>query len=185
MHDFKILYGKHGSYLIGFSNLREKLGTVFLQLHANFGPKNFNLFKDFAESWPKEIPLAIEVRHKDWFEDFSVFNEYTNLLEENEIANVLVDTAGRRDMVHNRLTNNEAFIRYVGANHPTDYDRLDEWIEKLKEWVDAGLENIHFFIHQNLEKESPLLASHFIKNLNEIFDAKLKVPNEESQTTLL
>lgn len=167
------------SYIDHFSNLQEKLGTIFLQLHSNFGPKNFNILQDFVESWPKNIPLALEVRHKDWFSDPWVSNEYQQLLEENNIANVIVDTAGRRDMLHMRLTNNETFIRYVGANHPTDYDRLDDWILKLKEWTDAGLQNINFFIHQNLEEASPLLAAYFIKNLNAEFGLDLKIPKEK------
>jgi len=83
-----------------------------------------------------------------------------------------------------RLTNNEAFIRYVGANHPSDYDRLDDWVIRLKEWSDLGLRNIHFFIHQNLEVESPLLASYFIKKLNETLNTDLKLPNQEQQTSL-
>lgn len=167
-------------YLDNASNLEEKLGTIFLQLHSNFGPKNFDKLQNFAVSWPNGIPLAIEVRHPDWFEDTVVFDEFTQLLEENNIANVLVDTAGRRDMVHMRLTNNEAFVRYVGANHPTDYSRLDEWVERLKQWSDLGLQNIHFFIHQNLEVESPLLAAYFIKKLNKELGIDLKVPNEEN-----
>jgi len=172
------------SYLYNFSNLQEKLGTIFLQMHANFGPKNFNALQNFVESWPKETPLAVEVRHKDWFVDKAVAEDFFQLLEEHNIANVIVDTAGRRDMMHMRLTNNEAFIRYVGANHPTDYDRLNDWINKLKEWVDAGLKNIHFFIHQNLEKESPLLASHFIKKFNSELKLDLLLPNNnDSQTT--
>lgn len=175
------------SYLYNFSNLQEKLGTTFLQLHANFGPKNFNALQNFIESWPKETPLAVEVRHKDWFADKVIAEDYYQLLEDNNVANIIVDTAGRRDMMHMRLTNNEAFVRYVGANHPTDYDRLDDWINTLKKWVDSGLQNIHFFIHQNLEKESPLLAAHFIKNLNSTFDMNLKIPNDDTngQTSLL
>ena len=92
------------------------------------------------------------------------------------MANVLVDTAGRRDMLHMRLTNNEAFIRYVGANHPTDYPRLDDWVERLKVWKNKGLKNIHFFVHQNIEKESPLLSAYFIDNLNKELGANLVIP---------
>ena len=40
------------------------------------------------------------------------------------ISNVIVDTAGRRDLMHMRLTNPTAFVRYVGANHESDYTRL-------------------------------------------------------------
>ncbi|SEE43229.1 Uncharacterized conserved protein YecE, DUF72 family [Tenacibaculum sp. MAR_2010_89] len=167
-------------YIDNALRLEEKLGTVFLQMHSNFGSKNFSKIENFVKSWPNEIPLAVEVRHPDWYTDKSIFEEYTQLLEENNVANVLVDTAGRRDMLHMRLTNNEAFIRYVGANHISDYSRLDDWVVRLKEWTDLGLKNIHFFIHQNLEVESPLLASYFIKKLNKELSINLKIPNEDT-----
>jgi hypothetical protein len=42
-------------------------------------------------------------------------------------------------------------------------------------------------VHQNLEKESPLLTAHFIKNLNASLGTDLKIPNDTSggQTSLL
>ncbi|XLS27470.1 DUF72 domain-containing protein [Flavobacteriaceae bacterium M23B6Z8] len=164
------------TYLDAAMNLEDKLGTFFLQMHNNFGPKNWDRVVAFVNYWPKNIPLAIEFRHTDWFNDEKVANELYHLLEENNMANVLVDTAGRRDLLHMRLTNNEAFIRYVGANHKTDYDRLDDWVVRLESWIKAGLENIHFFIHQNLEVESPLLSAYFIKKLNETLGTNLKIP---------
>ncbi|WP_435625626.1 DUF72 domain-containing protein [Flagellimonas sp.] len=163
-------------YLEVTSLLKDKLGTIFLQMHNNFNPKNWDRVVHFVEYWPKEFPLAMEFRHTDWFNDEKVAQELYHLLEENNIANVLVDTAGRRDLMHMRLTNNEAFIRYVGANHPTDYPRLDDWVERLKTWNSQGLQNVHFFVHQNLELESPLLSAYFIERLNKNFNAGLKVP---------
>ncbi|MGB1042369.1 MAG: DUF72 domain-containing protein [Tenacibaculum sp.] len=165
--------------------LEDKLGTIFLQMHENFGPDNFSVLENFVVSWPKEIPLAIELRHKEWYNNAAIFNAYTQLLEENKITNILVDTAGRRDMLHMRLTNNEAFIRFVGANHPSDYSRLDAWVLRLKEWRTLGLENIHFFIHQNIEVESPLLAAYFIKKINASLGVDLRIPNEAQQQQLL
>lgn len=167
------------SYIDNFSNLKEKLGTIFLQLHNNFSPKNFSVLENFVKSWPKDLSLAIECRHTDWFTDKVISNDYFQLLEDNNIANIIVDTAGRRDMLHMRLTNNEAFVRYVGANHHSDYTRLEDWVERLKEWKTMGLKNIHFFIHQNLEKESPLLAAHFVKLLNSELSVSLKIPNQK------
>lgn len=164
------------AYLDAASQLKEKLGTIFLQMHNNFAPKNWDRVVKFVEYWPKEFPLAIEFRHTDWFNDDGVAQELYHLLEENNIANVLVDTAGRRDLMHMRLTNNEAFIRYVGANHPTDYPRLDDWVKKLRSWADAGLRNIHFFVHQNLELESPLLSAYLIDNLNQKLGINLQIP---------
>ena len=164
------------AYLDAASNLKEKLGTIFLQMHNNFGPKNWDRVVRFVEYWPKEFPLAIEFRHTDWFTDKKAAEELYHLLEENKMANIIVDTAGRRDMLHMRLTNNEAFVRYVGANHASDYPRLDDWVNRLCQWKDKGLTNIHFFIHQNLELESPLLSAYFIANLNKKMGVDLNIP---------
>lgn len=165
------------NYLDSVVHFEDKLGTIFLQLRDNFKPKFFERVRDFIENWPEGFPLAVEFRHPDWFHDSSVAEELYQLLEENDVAIVIVDTAGRRDLLHMRLTNSEAFIRYVGANHPSDYTRLDDWVERLKTWSDQGLEQIHFFVHQNEEKASPLLSAHFIKNLNEGIGTDLKVPD--------
>jgi len=118
----------------------------------------------------------MEFRHADWFNDKKVANELFHLLEEHQISNTLVDTAGRRDIMHMRLTNNEAFVRYVGANHETDYARLDDWVKKLAAWEAQGLEHIHFFVHQNMELASPLLAAYFIDKLNKKLGSNLQIP---------
>lgn len=173
------------NYLYNASNLKEKLGTIFLQMHSNFAPKDFDRVVRFVENWPKEIPLAIEFRHTNWYNDEVVSNQLYDLLEKSNISNVIVDTAGRRDLLHMRLTNPTAFVRYVGANHPTDYTRLDDWVKRLKEWQEQGIKEIDFFIHQNIEKESPLLSTYFIKQLNDELGCSLKTPNEDSQQTLL
>ncbi len=163
-------------YLEVTALLREKMGTIFLQMHNNFDPKNWDRVVRFVEYWPKEFPLAMEFRHTDWFIEETVAQELYHLLEENNIANVLVDTAGRRDLMHMRLTNNEAFVRYVGANHPSDYPRLQDWVKRLSTWKELGLQNIHFFVHQNLELESPLLSAHLIKQLNPALACNLTIP---------
>lgn len=173
------------NYLYNASNLKEKLGTIFLQMHNNFAPKDFDRVVHFVENWPKEVALAIEFRHTDWYNDEAVSNQLYDLLETNNISNVIVDTAGRRDLMHMRLTNATAFVRYVGANHPSDYTRLDDWVYRLKEWQEQGIKEIDFFIHQNIEKESPLLSAYFIKKLNAELGSNLKIPNDDSQQTLL
>ena len=172
------------NYLYNASNLKEKLGTIFLQMHSNFAPKDFDKVVHFVEAWPKEIPLAIEFRHTNWYNDNAIAEELYQLLEVNNISNVIVDTAGRRDLLHMRLTNATAFVRYVGANHQSDYSRLDDWVERLKLWKAQGIKEIDFFIHQNIEKESPLLSGYFIKKLNAELECNLTIPNQETQNTL-
>tara|TARA_R110000850_G_scaffold80862_1_gene173505 strand:- start:50054 stop:50929 length:876 start_codon:yes stop_codon:yes gene_type:complete len=163
-------------YLINASNLKEKLQMPFLQMPDNFAPKDINRLEPFFKLFPEDVPLAVEFRHTGWYNDSVVASELYAILESFNISNIITDTAGRRDLLHMRLTSDTAFIRYNGANHKSDYTRLDEWVIRLKEWVDEGLQNIYFFVHQNVEKESPLLSAYFIKKLNDAFGTNLNIP---------
>jgi len=166
-------------------NFDEKLGMVFLQLHDNFKPKDYERLEKFVQDWPKEVPLAIELRNTEWFTDEEVFNTICELFEMNNITNIIVDTAGRRDMLHMRLTTPNAFIRYVGANADSDYARLEDWLKRLTQWKKDGLQNLYFFVHQNIEKASPLLSSHLIKKMNEEWGTDIHIPTlADSQPTL-
>ena len=165
-------------------NFDEKLGMVFLQLHDNFKPKDYERLEKFVKDWPKEIPLAIELRNNEWFSEEEVFEKTMKLFEENNITNIIVDTAGRRDMLHMRLTTTSAFIRYVGANAESDYARLDDWLQRLTDWKKLGLQNLYFFVHQNLEKASPLLSAHFIEQMNKVWGTEIHVPVMADAKTL-
>ena len=160
----------------------KKLGMTFLQMHDNFKPKDMDRLEKFVKEFPKAVPLAIELRNAEWFEDKKAAAAVYQLLEDHGKTNIIVDTAGRRDLLHMRLTSPVAFIRYVGANHESDYSRLDEWIERLKAWKKKGLQDVYFFVHQNIEKESPLLATYFIEKLNKTFKMELTVPSKLNST---
>lgn len=157
-------------------NFDEKLGMVFLQLHDNFKPKDYERLEKFVKDWPKEVPLAIELRNTEWFTDEEVFNTVCELFEMNNVTNIIVDTAGRRDMLHMRLTTPNAFIRYVGANADSDYARLEDWLDRLTKWKKEGLQNLYFFVHQNIEKASPLLSAHLIEKMNKEWKTNIHVP---------
>jgi uncharacterized protein YecE (DUF72 family) len=158
----------------------DRLGIPFLQLHDNFKPKDFDRIEAFMDLYPEKLPLAVEPRNTAWFnpggEDAALSDSFFELLKTRGREAVLVDTLGRRDILHMRLTTGAAFIRFVGANHPTDYVRLDDWVKRIALWREQGLKSLHFFVHQHVEKESPLLSAHFIKNLNKTFNLNLKVP---------
>jgi len=154
----------------------EKLGVSFLQLHDNFKPKDFDRLETFIRKFAASIPLAVEVRNAEWFAHQDIRERLNQLLEETEVANVIVDTAGRRDMLHMRLTTPSAFVRFVGANHPTDKSRLDDWVDRVQEWREAGLQSLYFFVHQNVEVESPLLSSYFIGKLNKALGLNIRGP---------
>lgn len=163
-------------YISAITNFGEKLGMVFLQLHDNFKPKDSDRLEKFVHDWPREIPLAVELRNTDWFADPDIFDRTCEFFEKYRITNIIVDTAGRRDMLHMRLTTPNAFIRYVGANAESDYQRLDDWLARLSTWKKEGLENLYFFVHQNIEKASPLLSAHLIKSMNDAWGTAIHIP---------
>ena len=158
------------------SHLGDRMGVAFLQMHDNFAPKDFDRVQRFAEYWKFDIPVAIELRHHDWYNDSDLFDEWSGLLEKTGVINILVDTAGRRDMMHMRLTSPTAFVRYNGSNDPTDYARLNAWIDRIADWKEKGLRDIYFFVHQVVEEESPKLSAYFIDGLNKKLGMELNVP---------
>lgn len=164
-------------YCDNISNFEDRLGMVFLQLHDNFKYKNYDQLASFIENFPKAIPLAVELRNTEWFNDKAISKKVYTLFEMHNVSNILVDTAGRRDLLHMRLTTPKVFVRYVGANNPqSDRERLDDWANRLKIWVDQGILDIYFFVHQNIELESPFLSAYFIEKLNKQFGQSLQIP---------
>lgn len=165
------------SYIHSISKFEEKLGMCFLQMHPTFKYKSFDNLIEFIKIWPKYIPLAVELRDHEWYQDPHISNELFDLLEKNGIATVITDTAGRRDLIHMNLTTPQCFIRFTGANHSTDYQRLDDWFERIKLWINLGIQDIYFFVHQNMEIESPLLSAYLIKRLNNELGFNIKIPD--------
>ena len=164
-------------YIEAASLLGDNLGACFLQMPENFNAKKFDTLSTYLQNLPEDFPVTLELRHEDWFEDEVVFNETFSLLEETGKGAVITDVAGRRDALHQRLTNDTAFIRFNGYNlHPSDYTRLDEWALRIKEWLDAGLSKVHFYCHQQDETNTPTTCDYIITKLNEVCDLDLKRP---------
>ena len=171
-------------YILALSHLKEKLEMPFVQMHGTFSPKNMDRLVPFFEAIPKDIRIAVEFRHTDWFNDPVVANELYNILDTHQVTNAIVDAAGRRDLLHMRMTTDTAFIRYNGANHDSDYTRLDAWLDRIETWIEQGMQHIYFFVHQNIEKASPLLSAYFIERANKRFGTSLHIPHLDKPPTL-
>ncbi|HEY1009009.1 MAG TPA: DUF72 domain-containing protein [Daejeonella sp.] len=164
-------------YLESISEFGDTLGPAFLQLSDNFGPKNFDILKEYLEHLPKDYDVFVEVRHKDWYADPVARKDLFEMMRDLKKGSIITDASGRRDCVHMELTIPDAFIRFVGNGlHPTDFSRIDEWVERLGKWSDQGLNKIYFFLHQHDEKDTPILADYTINKLNERLGTDLKRP---------
>ncbi len=154
-----------------------KLGTSFLQLPPTFNTKGLNYLLEFLDVNPIR-KLAIELRHESWFEEGNEeLKTLCNYLYKNNISLVITDVAGRRDVLHQRLTNKTAFIRFVANDlHATDYTRMNEWVQRLNEWIQQGLEEFYFFMHSPDKGLTADLAVYFINRLNKVVGLKMKAP---------
>jgi uncharacterized protein YecE (DUF72 family) len=130
------------------SGLKEKLGPCFLQLPPYFSPDNLDILEAFFQAWPKEIALHLEFRHEDWYLPPTI-DKLSELLTVHQKGIVMTDVAGRRDVLTISATTDVIFVRFVGnSGHPSDGERLKQWVIALSEWVDAGIQEIYFFLHQ-------------------------------------
>jgi hypothetical protein len=83
-----------------------------------------------------------------------------------------------------RLTTSSVFVRFTAANHPVDNQRLDDWADRLVFWIENGLEEIDFFIHQNADVENPLLANSFRDKMTERLGKDISVSLKTDNPTL-
>lgn len=164
------------AFLLTLDAFRNNLGSVFLALNPNIGVKDEKLIVDFIDLLPNELNLFVELRDESWFNGNS-YHSLFEYLKRRDAGMVITDTAGRRGCVHMDLTNKHAFIRFVGNDlHETDYTRINDWVAKIGGWLDAGLEELNFFMHQRDEKNTPILLTYFIEKLNSNYSLGIKVP---------
>lgn len=146
--------------------LREKLGVCFLQLPPYFGPDRMLLLEQFLAQYAPALPLAVELRHPDWFGQASNGERLFELLTRCHTGAVITDVAGRRDVLHGRVTAPFTLVRFVGNDlHPSDYDRLRHWAQRLALWQSLGLQEAYFFVHEPDNLRAPQAAAWFYEQV--------------------
>ena len=164
-----------------FAEIMRPLGTrlapMFAQLPPSYAPSFLEDLTAFIEAWQKtQVPLAIEVRHRDWFKAPHA-NKLTNLLQNLGVGRVILDTrpiyTGEDDPqlgserrkpqlpVNFNVTAPFSLIRFI--SHPNlsiNQPFMEEWIAYIQKWLQAGTQ-IYFFVHCPQEEKSPHTALHF------------------------
>ncbi len=145
------------------------LGPSFMQLPEYFSPQHSDQLLHFLARKPKEVKIAIELRHKDWFiNESQQLKLLANQLSKLDTALVITDVAGRRDVCHCILSNKTLMVRLVGNSlHETDYQRMDQWIAQIKRHH-TQLKDIYLFFHQPTMDLIPKMVNYFIENLEKI-----------------
>lgn len=126
------------------------------------------------------MPLALEVRHAEWFKEPHASNLNT-LLQQLSIGRVILDTrpaytksASFVEPVEPRkpklpvqpvVTAPFTLIRFISHPQPEiNQPFLEEWISWIDKWLSLG-KQIYFFVHCPIEKYSPDNARHFLQLL--------------------
>lgn len=164
-------------FLRGVAGFEDRLGPILIQVSDRFSPKRKEELFNYLGSLPKEQQFFMEVRHAGWFAKENERNDLFSFLREHNMGAVITDTAGRRDCAHMQLSIPKAFIRYVGNSlHPTDYTRIDSWVQRIKNWLNSGLEELYFFMHMHDEALSPELTLYMVEKLNSTCNLNLPRP---------
>jgi uncharacterized protein YecE (DUF72 family) len=164
------------TFLESIVSLGKHLGPIFLQVSDKFGPKRKDELFEYLGSLPKDVQFFLEVRHPDWFIN-PTSEELFQKLKQLKIGAVITDTAGRRDCCHMHLTIPKTFIRFVGNSlHKTDFPRIDAWVERMKYWLDNGMQEINFFMHMHDEATSPELTVYLVEKMNKVCGLSLITP---------
>ncbi len=133
------------------------LGPAFLQLSDGFGPQRKKELQYLINTLATSLGLFVEVRHAGWFHPAEM-EWLSEMLHAVNKGLVITDTAGRRDVCHLHLAIPKTMVRFVANNlHPTDYTRVDAWVDRIAFWIENGLEELYFIIHMENEKHSPEL----------------------------
>jgi len=175
--NFNNVFDQTSAFLEGVLAFGEQLGTIFLQISESYGPHRRDALFKYLHTLPRDLQFALEVRHPGWFSDAAVNKEMLDTLRSLRMGAVITDAAGRRDCAHMHVTAPTIFVRFVGNMlHPSDYTRIDEWVERMKRWLDQGLEEIYFFMHMHDEIYCPELIAYLIDKMNAACNLQLKKP---------
>ncbi len=170
-----------GEFLTTMENLGNRLGPIFAQLPPSYSPDSWEDLQLFLQAWPQDRhPLAVEVRHPDWFKEPN-HSKLNTLLSQLIIGRVLLDSrpiyncpddpqlnSQRRKPklpLLPEFTANFSIIRFI--SHPqAEFNQsfLREWVTLVQNCLERGIE-VYFFVHCPIEDYSPRTAKEFQKLL--------------------
>lgn len=168
--------------------LGDRLGPLFLQLPPTYGPDNITDLRQFLGQWPRQsFPIAVEVRHPDWFKE-PHGQRLNQMLSAMGVGRVLLDTrpiyqnidlatadpqlgSERRKPpvpLEPVVTAPFTLIRYI--SHPTqgiNQPYLADWTPRLYQWLNTGTD-VYFFAHCPQEIHSPGIARQVYHQLQQV-----------------
>ncbi|MEM6329901.1 MAG: DUF72 domain-containing protein [Planctomycetota bacterium] len=156
-----------------------RLGPSLLQLPPFFAGDQLGNLEAFLRKLPAGLPVAVEVRHADYFDGAAVERSLDAVLAGLGVDRALFDTRalfskppgdaiertsqGRKPRSPHRttVTGKHPMVRMVGRNNLPDADAwIEEWAAVVAGWIGRGLEP-YFFTHAPDDAFAPAFAERF------------------------
>lgn len=186
-HDLRLV-GAEGATREFFGRvapLGERLGPFFLQLHQSFGPRELPALEAYLRALPREHTYAVEVRHRNFFDEGEGERTMNELLGSLGIERVSFDTHGLfaspardeatlaarqrkpRTPVRFIALGKQPFLRFVG-DPVVEKNRalLAEWAGHVARWIGEG-RTPWFFAHHPDDLHAPAVGRIFQQLLHE------------------
>jgi uncharacterized protein YecE (DUF72 family) len=166
------------------SPVHQRIGQLWLQLPAAFGPAELPAMWQFLDALPKEFTYGVEVRHPAFFgkgEEERLLNQGLHqrginrvILDSRPVHNAIPNSAAVRDAqqkkpklpVHALVTANNPLVRFIGGDVLQDNLRwFDVWQQKLPAW--QSQHQPFLFIHTPDNGDSPQQAQKIWQQLHQ------------------
>ncbi len=180
--------------LLSILNESHRLGPSFLQLGPTFDRRQFEPLARYLEALPRELPFAVEVRHRDYFDNGPTERALDELLSRLHIDRVLFDSralfsappttdaeteAQRRkpqSPFRRTVTGRHPLLRFIGRdNLDLIQPWIDDWTPLVAEWLQAGLSPF-VFTHTPNNFFAAEFAQRFHRRLSELVPTLSPLP---------
>lgn len=128
--------------------LEEKLGALLLQFPHTFGTEHVPLLRDFLQNLPRKYRYVMEVRNRKLLN-----HDFYSVLGDNNVVLAWVDSPFMPQI--SELTSDFIYVRWVGDRRRVRgtlgrieldrTERINAWTEKLKPFLDEGIEVFGYF----------------------------------------
>lgn len=163
------------AFVAHLAPLGPRLGPMFLQLPPGYGPAQLGDLGRWLAAWPAGRPVAVEVRHPDWYAPpgeaalMELLARHgagrvvmdVRPIRQGGAGGALLDDARERkpDVPLRPLRSADlALVRYIGHPDPAvNEPYLDEWAARLAAWLAEGT-RVYLFMHCPDEGLSPALC---------------------------